>query len=88
MAAVGLRDEAPRGIQVVVAPRAKLQFGGQVNVRTHPCTGQLLHHKEPPVNLKAGFPEDVGMRTGRVQEQLRFNAIDMRGVLQGFKDVP
>ena len=44
-----------------------------------------LHHEETAKDLKASLHERMRVGAGRVQQELRFNAINLGGIYERFK---
>ena len=87
MTAVGLGDETCGRVQILIAPGAQLQFGGKVHAGTSPAASQRLHQEETLVQLEPRLAEEDGMRSRWVEQQLRLDAIDLRRIEQGFKEM-
>jgi hypothetical protein len=48
---------------------------------------QRPHHEKPAVHLETGIEEEGGMGARGVQQQLRFHAVNLRGVQEQLKKV-
>ena len=52
-----------------------------------PEPAQLLNQEEAAVELESSVTENCGMHAGRVQQQLRLDAVKVGGVEQGLKEM-
>ena len=70
VATVGLRDEAAGGGEIVFAPGAKLQAGGQIGGWVGPDALELLDEEEAAKNLEARFAEEAGVLARGMEQEL------------------
>ena len=87
MAGVSLGDESGGGGQIVFAPGAQLEFAGQGGLRLIVKRRQVLNHEQAAIEGESGVGKDVYQSAGRMEQELRLDAVHLRGILQGFKEV-
>src|ERR1700678_2661982 len=75
--AIGFGNQLSGCGEIIVAPGAELEAAGELHPRLPRDVADGLHHEQAAKHLKARLPETARMCTGRMQKQLRFNAVDM-----------
>ena len=84
---IGLGDEAAGGGQVVLAPRAQLEFTGHGRTSLIVHRRQGLDHEQAAIEGEAGLSKDGGKSAGGMEKELRLDAVHLGRILEGFEEV-
>jgi hypothetical protein len=85
MTAVSIADEARSRRQVCFAPGTQLKARWEIRGRRAPSSLKRLNQKEPAEDLEPIGAKDIGEGPGGMQEQLRFDPVNMGRVEQELK---